>query len=63
MVLHGDVAEEIRNFVIKETKLTRNNNGRTSKQSRLFDYITSQERLRKIKAIGKYKEDNIVLSP
>jgi hypothetical protein len=33
----GEMAEEIRNFVIKETRLVKNNNGRTSKQSKLFD--------------------------
>ncbi|MGC1132913.1 MAG: hypothetical protein WA941_08820, partial [Nitrososphaeraceae archaeon] len=43
-----EIAEEIRNFIIKETRLVRNNNGRTSKQSRLYDYITSPERFRKI---------------
>jgi hypothetical protein len=61
MLLHKSIAvemaEEIRNFIIKETRLIKNNNGRTSKQSRLYDYITSPERLRKIKGIRKNKED------
>ena len=61
MLLHKSIAvemaEEIRNFIIKETRLVKNNNGRTSKQSGLYDYITSPERLRKIKDIRKNKED------
>jgi hypothetical protein len=61
MLLHESIAvemaEEIRNFIIKETRLVKNNNGRTSKQSRLYDYITSPERLRKIKRIRKNRED------
>jgi hypothetical protein len=61
MLLHKslavEVAEEIRNFIIKEIRQVKNNNGRTSKHSRLYDYITSPERLRKIKSTRKYKED------
>jgi hypothetical protein len=53
----GEIAEEIRNFVIKETRLIKNNNGRTSKQSKLYDYITSPERFRKIQKKIRYKEE------
>ena len=42
------VAEETRNFLIKESRLTKNNNGRASKQERLYDYITSPARFRKM---------------
>ena len=39
MLLHKSIAvemaEEIRNFIIKETRLVKNNNGKTSKQSNL----------------------------
>lgn len=51
------MAEEIRNFIIKETRLVKNNNGRTSKQSSLYDYITSPARLRKIQRMRRHKED------
>ena len=60
MLLHKSIAvemAEVRNFIIKETRLVKNNNGRTSKQSELYDYMTSPERLRKIKGIRKNKED------
>jgi hypothetical protein len=61
MLLHKSIAvemaEEIRNFIIKETRLVKNNNGRTSKQSSLYDYITSPARLRKIQRMRKHKED------
>jgi hypothetical protein len=61
MLLHKSIAvetaNEIRNFIIKETRLVKNNNGRTSKQFRLYDYITSPARLRKIQRIRKNKEE------
>ena len=61
MLLHKSIAvemaEEIRNFIIIETRLVKNNNGRTSKQSSLYDYITSPARLRKIQRMRKHKED------
>jgi hypothetical protein len=43
-----DVAEETRNFIIEKTRLLKNNNGRSSKEIKLYDYITSPERFRKI---------------
>jgi hypothetical protein len=48
---------QVLNFIIKETRLVKNNNGRTSKQSRLYDYITSPERFRKIQKKIEYKEE------
>jgi hypothetical protein len=43
-----DVAEETRNFIIEKTRLLKNNNGRSSKAIKLYDYITSPERFRQI---------------
>jgi hypothetical protein len=42
------VAEETRNFIVEMTRLIKNNNGRASKDIRLYDYITSPMRLRKM---------------
>lgn len=42
------VAELTRNFVIEKTKLIKNSNGRTSKEKKLYEYITSSARLRKV---------------
>lgn len=38
-----DVAKRIRSFLIENSKQTKNNNGRESKQSKLYDYLTSPE--------------------
>ena len=42
------VGEMTRNFIIETYQIIKNNNGRTSKQIGLYDYITSPVRLRKI---------------
>jgi hypothetical protein len=42
------VAEETRNFIIEKTRLIKNNNGRASKQIKLYDYITSRARFRRM---------------
>jgi hypothetical protein len=42
------IAEETRNCLIKNTRLMKNSNGRSSKQVELYDYITSPMRFRKI---------------
>jgi hypothetical protein len=42
------LAELTRKFVIEKTKLIKNNNGRTSKEMKLYEYITSSERFRKM---------------
>lgn len=52
-----EMAEEIRNFIIKETRLVKNNNGRTSKQFKLYDYITSPARFRDIQKKIQKKEE------
>jgi hypothetical protein len=41
------VAELTRNFVIEKAQLVKNNNGRVSKQMKLYDYITGSARFRK----------------
>lgn len=38
-----DVAKRIRSFLIENSKKMKNNNGRESKQSKLYDYLTSPE--------------------
>lgn len=38
-----DVVKRIRSFLIENSKQTKNNNGRDSKQSKLYDYLTSPE--------------------
>jgi hypothetical protein len=43
------VAELTRNFVIEKAQLVKNNNGRVSKQMKLYDYITSSARFRKMR--------------
>jgi hypothetical protein len=42
------VGEMTRNFIIEKSRMTKNNNGKSSKQIKLYDYITSPARLRKI---------------
>jgi hypothetical protein len=42
------VAELTRKFVIEKTKLIKNSNGRESKQIRLYEYVTSSARFRKM---------------
>jgi hypothetical protein len=42
------MAEEIRAYTIEKTRLIKNNNGRESKETKLYDYITSPLRFRKI---------------
>jgi hypothetical protein len=42
------VAEETHNFIIEKTRLIKNNNGRVSKQIKLYDYIISPARFRRM---------------
>lgn len=42
------VGEVTRNFIIEKSRMVKNNNGKTSKQIKLYDYITSPARLRKL---------------
>ena len=42
------IAELTRNFLIEKTRLMTNNNGRASKQVKLYEYITSSARFRKM---------------
>ena len=42
------VAELTRNFVIEKAQLVKNNNGRVSKQMKLYDYITGSAQFRKM---------------
>jgi hypothetical protein len=44
-----DIAKQIRNFLIEESKQRKNNTGRELKQSKLYDYLTSPEYSRNIK--------------
>lgn len=55
------VAELTRSFLIEKTKLIKNNNGKVSKQTKLYDYITSDARFRKMqeKMLKKIKLDEI----
>jgi hypothetical protein len=46
--LAAGIAEETRNCVIEKTRLIKSNNGRGSKETKLYDYITSPLRFRKI---------------
>ena len=52
LLVHKSVAvaisEETRNCIIKNTRLAKNSNGRSSKQIELYDYITNPVRFRKI---------------
>lgn len=52
LLVHKSVAvaisEEIRNYIIKNVRLVKNGNGRSSKQIKLYDYITSPMRFRKM---------------
>jgi hypothetical protein len=43
------VAELTRNFVIEKAQLVKNNNGRVSKQMKLYDYVTGSARFRKMR--------------
>ena len=38
----------MRNFIMENARITTTTNGRDSKQMKLYDYITSQARFRKI---------------
>ena len=49
------VAELTRNFIIENTKLIINNDGRASKQTKLYDYITSSSRFRRMQEKMKQK--------
>jgi hypothetical protein len=49
------VAELTRKFVIEKTKLMKNNDGRASKQMKLYDYITSSARIRKMQEVIEKK--------
>jgi hypothetical protein len=49
------VAELTRNFLIEKTKLIISNNGRASKQTKLYDYITSSARFRMLQEKVKQK--------
>ena len=42
------ITEETRNFIVEMTRLVKNNNGRAHKETRLYDYIISPERFRKM---------------
>jgi hypothetical protein len=42
------VAEETRNFIIEKIRLIKNNNGKDSKQIKLYDYIISPARFRRM---------------
>lgn len=50
-----DIAKRIRSFLIENTKQTKNNNGRDSKQSKLYDYLTSAEYSRDMQIILEAK--------
>jgi hypothetical protein len=56
------VAEETRNFIVEMTRLIKNNNGRASKEVRLYDYITSPLRFRKMqkKMESKLKLEELI---
>jgi uncharacterized protein DUF2130 len=43
------VAELTRNFVVEKTQLLKNTNGKASKESKLYEYITSSARFRNIR--------------
>ena len=43
------IAKLTRNFIIEKTRHIRNNEERSSKQTKLYDYITSPERVRKLR--------------
>jgi len=48
------LGELTRKFIIEKTKLTKSNNGKDSKQVRLYEYLTSSTRFRKMQEkIGK----------
>ena len=55
------VAQLTRTFLIEKTKLIKNNKGKISKQMKLYDYITSDARFRKMqeKMLKKLKLDDI----
>ena len=55
------VAQLTRNFIIEKAKLIKNNNGKVSKQTKLYEYITSSARFRKMqeKMVKKIKLDNL----
>jgi hypothetical protein len=56
------VAEETRNFIVEMTRLVKNNNGRASKETKLYDYVTSPERFRKMqkKMESKLKLEELI---
>ena len=55
------VAQLTRNFLIEKAKLIKNNNGKVSKQTKLYEYITSSARFRKMeeKMAKKLKLDEL----
>ena len=55
------VAQLTRTFLIEKAKLIKNKNGKASKQTKLYDYITSDARFRKMqeKMLKKLKLDDI----
>jgi hypothetical protein len=55
------VAELTRNFLIEKAKLIKNNNGKAAKQTKLYEYITSSARFRKMqeKMVKKIKLDDL----
>jgi hypothetical protein len=57
----GLLAQLTRNFIIEKAKLIQNNNGKDTKQMKLYEYITSSARFRKMeeKMIKKLKLDDI----
>lgn len=55
------VAQLTRSFIIEKSRLIQTTNGKDSKETKLYDYITSQTRFRKIqeKMLNKIKLDEI----
>ena len=55
------VAQLTRKFLIEKSTLIKNNDGKVSKQTKLYDYITSDARFRKMqeKMLKKIKLDEI----
>jgi Uncharacterized protein conserved in bacteria (DUF2130) len=49
------VAEQIRNWIIERTRLEKQNNGRVSKEIKLYDYVTSSSRFRKMREKAENK--------
>ena len=43
------IGELTRSFIIEKTQVVKNGNGRDSKEKKLYDYITSSARFRKMR--------------